>query len=175
MLEKPVLIAYTSVTGSARDTALEIEQALDKLGVSSEAREIENIASLEEYRAVVVGSPIRDGEWLPAAVDFVRHNATTLRQMPVFYFLVAMTMYHDTPEHAQTALNYLKPVRKILEPIEVGLFPGKFLPEELPEVAESQLRAKGFPEGDYRDWDAVNLWAAHVAQLLKEEQLAGGI
>jgi menaquinone-dependent protoporphyrinogen oxidase len=175
MLEKPVLIAYTSVTGSARDTALEIEQALDKLGVPSEAREIENIGNLDGYRAVIVGSPIRDGEWLPAAVDFVRENAATLTTLPVFFFLVAMMMHDDTPEHAQTALNYLKPVRKILEPVEVGLFPGKFLPEELSAIAESHLRAKGFPEGDYRDWDAVNLWAAHVAQLLKEEQLAGGI
>lgn len=175
MLEKPVLIAYTSVTGSARDTALEIEQALDRMGVPSEAREIENISRIDGYRAVMVGSPIRDGEWLPVAVDFVRLHAAELSKVPVFYFLLAMTMHDDTPEHAQTALGYLKPVRQLLEPVEVGLFPGKFLPQELPAVAEAHLRQKGFPEGDFRDWDAVNLWAARVAGLLKDEQLAGGI
>lgn len=175
MLEKPVLVAYATRTGSSREIAQEIAFRLEAKGIKADARNLGDLHSMVGYRAVILGSAIREAELLPEATEFVEQHQAELRNLPVFYFLVSLTMQQDTPDHAQTALGYLKPIRKWIEPTEVGLFAGKFDPEELTRAAEEELHAKGFLEGDWRDWKAVQLWADRVAELLKQEQIARGI
>ena len=81
--------------------------------------------SLEPYRAVILGSAIRAGSWLPEAVAFVKQHKSDLEQLPLVYFVVCATMHEDTPKHHDEVLAYLKPVRAMLEPLEIGLFAGK--------------------------------------------------
>lgn len=175
MLEKPVLIAYASLTGSAKEIAEELERLFDAGGTPSEARDLNAVQDLSPYRAVIVGSAIREEGWLPEAVEFVAKFQQQLKTLPVSYYLVSMTMYQDTPNHAQTALRYLRPVRQLVEPVEVGLFAGKFIPDELTEAARQTLAGQGFPEGDWRDPAAVRAWGQRVMELLKQESVAKGI
>lgn len=175
MLEKPVLIAYATRLGSSREIAQEIEFQLESKGVKAEARNLEDLKSLSGYRAVILGSSIRENEPLPEALEFVQKHQAELKNLPVFYFVVSLTMQQDTPDHAQTALGYLKPLRRLIEPKEVGLFAGKFDPEALTRTAEQKLQAKGFLEGDWRDWEAIHAWGTRVAELLLQEEVARGI
>lgn len=175
MLEKPVLIAYASLTGSAKEIAEELERLFDAGGTPSEARDLHAVHDLSPYRAVIVGSAIREEGWLPEAVEFVTKFQQQLKTLPVFYYLVSMTMYQDTPNHAQTALRYLRPVRQLVEPVDVGLFAGKFIPEELTQAARQTLANQGFPEGDWRDPAAVLAWGQRVMELLRQESIARGI
>lgn len=175
MLEKPVLIAYASLTGSAREIAEELERLLSAGGIPSVARELSTIQDLSPYCAVVVGSAIREEGWLPEAVEFVARHQQKLKNIPVFYYLVSMIMHKDTPDHAQTALRYLRPVRQWVEPVDEGLFAGKFIPEELTQAARKTLASQGFPEGDWRDPAAVRAWGQRVMELLKQESIAKGI
>lgn len=117
MLEKPVLIAYASLTGSAKEIAEELERLFDAGGTPSEARDLNAVQDLSPYRAVIVGSAIREEGWLPEAVELVAKFQQQLKTLPVSYYLVSMTMYQDTPNHAQTALRYLRPVRQMVEPV----------------------------------------------------------
>lgn len=62
-----------------------------------------------------------------------------------------------------------------MEPIEVGLFAGKFIPEELTQAARQTLANRGFPEGDWREPAAVRTWGQRVMALLRQESIAKGI
>jgi menaquinone-dependent protoporphyrinogen IX oxidase len=96
--EKPVLIAYASLTGGAQQIAEELERLFKAGGIASQARNLNAVQDLLPYRAVIVGSTIRQEGWLlPEAVQFVAKFQPQLKTLPVFYYLVAMTMHQDTP------------------------------------------------------------------------------
>ncbi|MEM4721803.1 MAG: flavodoxin domain-containing protein [Candidatus Methanomethylicaceae archaeon] len=142
MLEKSVLIAYASLTGCARGIAEELERLLEARGIPSEARYLRTIHDLSPYRAVIVGSAIREEGWLPEAVEFVAKHQQQLKTIPAFYYLVSITMHQDTPDHTQTALLYLRPVRQLVEPVDVGLFAGN---EDFTLTARQTLAARASP------------------------------
>ena len=124
---------------------------------------------------MVLGSSIRYDAWLPEAVDFVRKHQDELNRKPLFYFSVSMTMQQDTPSHVQDSLEFLRPVRELAEPIDIGLFAGQLDPAELTGLAEAVVQERGFPGGDWRDWDAIRAGGERVWNLLNQEEVAGGI
>lgn len=175
MLEKPILIAYASHTGTTREIAEALDELFREKGAKVEVRDLEAVQDLSPYRAVILGSSVRYDGWLPEAVDFVRKHRGELSAKPLFYFSVSMTMRQDTPEHVQDSLEFLRPVRDLAEPIDIGLFAGQLDPEELTAVAQDIVQGRGFPVGDWRDWEAVRAWGRHVWSLLNQEEVAGGI
>ncbi|MBF6593740.1 MAG: flavodoxin domain-containing protein [Thermaceae bacterium] len=175
MLEKPILIAYATHTGTTREIAEVLDKLFREKGASVEVRDLEAIRDLSLYRAVVLGSSIRYNEWLPEAVDFVRQHQDQLRSKPLFYFSLSMTMQQDTPAHVQDSLEFLRPVRELAEPLDIGLFAGQLDPAELTQVAREIVQERGFPVGDWRDWAAIQAWGERVWSLLNQEEVAGGI
>jgi menaquinone-dependent protoporphyrinogen oxidase len=158
MLEKPILIAYATHTGTTREIAEALQELFREKGAGVEVRDLEAVHDLNPYRAVILGSSVRYDEWLPEAVEFVRRFQDELRREPLFYFSVSMTMQQDTPAHVQDSLEFLRPVRDLAEPLDIGLFAGQLDPAELTEVAKKMVQERGFPEGDWRDWEAIRAW-----------------
>lgn len=91
-----------------------------------------DVTDLRPYRAVILGSAVHAGKWLPEAVKFVEQHRSDLAQTPLVYFLVCATLREDTPEHHREVLAYLDPVRALVQPLEVGLFAGKIDADHLP-------------------------------------------
>lgn len=166
---KAVLIAYASRCGSTGGVAQAMGEALGGLGASVDLRLVENVKELGSYQAVIVGSAIRAGRWLPEATAFVKSNQEALGSLPLAFFVVCMTMREDTHENRAKVLAYLDPLRKGapgLTPAAVGLFPGAVDYGKLSFMHRSILEAKGVPEGDYRDLPAVRAWASQVGPAL---------
>jgi menaquinone-dependent protoporphyrinogen oxidase len=164
-----VLVAYASRCGSTGSVAETIGQVLCGVGASVDVRLVENVKDLGPYQAVIVGSAIRRGRWLPEAADFVRSNQDTLSRLPIAYFVVCLTMRDDTPENRDKTLAYLDPIRKdapAIKPAAVGLFPGVLDFSKLSFVNQSIFKAKDVPEGDYRDLPAEKGWASNVGPVL---------
>ncbi len=164
-----VLIAYASRCGSTGGVAEAAGQTLRGVGASVDVRLIKDVNDLGPYRSVIVGSAIRAGRWLPEAVDFVKRHHDRLGRVPTAYFVVCLTMKDDTPENRSKVLAYLDPVRKEapqMQPANTGLFAGAVDFSKLSFVYKSMLKAKGAPEGDFRNWAAVRTWAADVAPAL---------
>ena len=63
-------------------------------------------------------------------------------------------------------LAFLDPVRKILEPISIGLFAGKIDFSKLSWLDRTIAKAVGSPEGDWRDWEAIRNWARELRPTL---------
>jgi menaquinone-dependent protoporphyrinogen oxidase len=168
-MKKRVLISYASRCGSTGGVAEAMGQVLCGMGASADIRLVGNVNDLSPYHAVIVGSAIRRGKWLPEAVGFVKDNQDILSRLPIAYFVVCLTMRDNTAENRSTVMAYLDPVRKEapkLQPVAVGLFPGAVNFGKLSFVDKTILKAKGVPEGDYRDWSAVKAWASAVGPMV---------
>ena len=167
-IQKRVLISYASRCGSTGGVAEAMGQVLCGMGASADIRLVGNVNDLSSYHAVIVGSAIRRGKWLPEAVGFVKHNQDILGRLPIAYFVVCLTMKDNTAENRSTVMAYLDPVHKEapkIHPVAVGLFPGAINFSKLSFVDKTRLKAKGATEGDFRDWPAVKTWASAVGPM----------
>lgn len=168
-MKKRVLIVYASRAGSTAEVAKTIERTLKESGVAADALTTADVRNPGEYNAVIVGSAIRMGKWLPEAVDFVKKHHDRLAKVPTAYFVVCNTMKVDTPENRKKTLTYLDPVRTgfgDIQPVDIGLFGGVIDFKKLSFVDRSMLKMKGVAEGDFRDWTAIKKWATDVAPML---------
>jgi menaquinone-dependent protoporphyrinogen oxidase len=167
-MKKRVLISYASRCGSTGGVAEAMGQVLCGMGASADIRLVGNVNDLSPYHAVIVGSAIRRGKWLPEAMGFVKDNQDILGRLPIAYFVVCLTMKDNTAENRSTVMTYLDPLRKEapkIQPVAVGLFPGAVDFSKLSFVDKTILKAKGVSEGDYRDWSAVKAWASAVGPM----------
>ena len=163
-----VLVAYATGCGSAAEVAEAIGEEL-RAGREVDVRPVAEVSDLAGYGAVVLGSGIRAGRWLPQAVAFVEKNQEALSRMPVAYFIVCLTMREDTEENRSTVAAYLDAVREKspqVQPVDVGLFAGAMDSRKLPFLLRLVVKAMKAPQGDFRDWEAIRAWAARVSTAL---------
>jgi menaquinone-dependent protoporphyrinogen oxidase len=168
-IKSRILIAYGSRCGSTGGVAEAVGQVLSAAGATVDVRLVKNVNDVSPYQAVIVGSAIRMGKWLPEVVDFIKTHQETLSRVPVAYFAVCLAMKDDTAENRQKALGYLDPVRKQfpqVKPADIGLFAGAVDYGKLSFAYSLILKVKGAPEGDFRNWEAIRTWAAGVRPAL---------
>jgi len=168
-MKNKVLIVYASRAGSTGEVAKALGQTLSEAGATVDVRSVSDENDLNQHQAVIVGSAIRMGRWLPEAVDFVKKHRDELSRIPTAYFVVCSTMKDDTPENRRKVLAYLDPVRKAapnIEPVDIGLFAGVVDFSKLSFMDKSMLKMKGAPEGDFRNWAAIKKWATDVTPML---------
>jgi menaquinone-dependent protoporphyrinogen oxidase len=192
-----ILVTYTTNSGSTEEVAQAIAQELGKDGAKVDVSRAEQVTSLDEYQAVVVGGPMILG-WHRAAAGFVRKHAADLAARKVAYFATAMsltqtgeTMIGQTPlcvdpglakepqhpgrlsikERYALPANYLKPMlgaAPAVRPVSVGFFGGKL---ELFRLNILQMLfvmvIVGAPPGDLRNWSAIEAWAAGLRETFK--------
>jgi menaquinone-dependent protoporphyrinogen oxidase len=162
-MKSKLLITYGSRCGSTGGVAEAIGQVLCEEGVAVDVRLVKNVNDLSTYQAVIVGSAIRMGKWLPEVVEFVKTHQDTLSRVPVAYFTVCLTMKDGTVENRHKALAYLDPVRKQfpqVKPVDIGLFAGAVDYKKLSFAYSLILKVMGAPEGDFRNWEAIRTWGA---------------
>src|SRR5512142_2665544 len=87
-----ILVTYASRFGSTQGIAEAIGAALADGGMSVDVLPMRSVRDLSGYGAVVAGSAINGGEWLPEAMDFVRQHRDELNRKPFAAFLVCMTL-----------------------------------------------------------------------------------
>jgi len=165
-MSEKILVTYASKCGSTGEVAEEIGQVLCKSGIEAEVRLAKDVDDVNGYQAVVVGSAVRMGQWLPEATKFIETHRDALSRVPVAYFTVCMTMQEDTEENRREVMGYLEPVRAMVQPRDVGLFAGAMDYGKLPFVFRLMIKAMKVPEGDFRDWDSIRDWAAGLRPLL---------
>ena len=158
---KRVLVTYASKYGSTGGVADAIGKELCGKGLAADVALIRNAGDLGLYQGVVVGSAIYKGKWMPEATDFVKENRAILRRMPVAYFLVCITMVRPIEENRAVALSYMDPILKAvpeIKPLDIGTFAGALDYNKLSWLNKRILKAKGAPEGDFRDWNSIRTW-----------------
>ncbi|MBN1663603.1 MAG: flavodoxin domain-containing protein [Deltaproteobacteria bacterium] len=166
-IKKKVLITYASQYGSTGGVADAIGKELCSKDIAADVVLIKNASNVSSYQAVVIGSAIYRGKWLPEALDFVQKNRDILRRVPVAYFLVCMTLSRPTEESRAKALSFMDPILKAvpeIRPVGMGTFAGALDYSNLSLINKTVLKSKGSPEGDFRDWNAIRAWAQETVR-----------
>jgi menaquinone-dependent protoporphyrinogen oxidase len=83
-----VLVTAASRHGGTLDVADVIARALAAAGFEADLRPPDEVASVREYGAVVIGSAIYYGQWLPTAIDLIRRHHEAMAGLPVWLFSV---------------------------------------------------------------------------------------
>ena len=111
-MEQKVLVTYASKYGSTGGVDDDIAKELCSKDVATDVVLIKNASNVSSYQGVVIGSAIYMGKWMSEAADFVKENRDILRQVPVAYFLVCMTLAQPTEKKRAEVLSYMDPILK---------------------------------------------------------------
>jgi menaquinone-dependent protoporphyrinogen oxidase len=167
-----VLVTAASKHGATLEIAEAVARALDEQGVSAELVGINEVSDLGSYDAYVIGSGIYLGNWLKEARRFVDDHAAELAQRPTWLFasgsIVGEPPVADDPNALRAGL-----VERLVETTharEHKLFAGKLDSSKLGLLERAAVRGAHASEGDYRDWDEVERWAAEIAAELSAER-----
>lgn len=173
-MPQKILVTYASRTGWTVDVAEAIGKTLSENGASVDVLPMLDVKDISGYRAVVAGSAINAGEWLPEAKQFVQIHRAELSKMPFAAFLVCMTLaMRNGEQHRSHVASWLAPVRALVQPVSEGLFAGGL---EIKKISSASDRLKFrlsvlfgvWKEGDHRDWNAIREWTTSVYPLLKK-------
>lgn len=166
-MNETVLVAYASQHGSTREIAEDIAKVLYERGTEVVTRTAAEVSNLTPYRAVILGSAIYEGDWLPEATDFMRRFADELGQLPVWFFssgtaggIPTETMRGWThPELLDTLFARVQPRGHVV-------FGGRFDPHRLSLGDWWRYPSLRRVSGDFRDWAAIETWANEIATAL---------
>lgn len=159
-----VLVAYASKAGSTAEVADVIARKLADAGLAVDLRRAGQVRSVDDYRAVVVGSAIRAGHWLGDASEFVKAHKQALAARKTGFFTLCMTLQEDTPANREKVAGYLKPVREVHEPDWIESFGGRMEYRRLALGPRLIAKAMKVREGDFRDWNAIGSWADRLVR-----------
>ena len=154
-----ILVTYATRAGSTVEVAAAIGETLSQRGFKVDLKPVRKAPSLDGYQAVILGSAIRMGNWLPEAVDFVKTNQQALNRMPVALFTVHILNTGNDETSRATRLAYLDSVRLLLKPVDEVFFAGEIDPAKLSFVDRLLVKIVKSPIGDLRDWDKIRSWA----------------
>jgi menaquinone-dependent protoporphyrinogen oxidase len=170
---KKILIAYDTEHGATATITDRIADVLCRNGFQVDLRMANNVADIEQYDAVVAGSPIYEFKWLPYTQCFLMKNKRALAQKPLALFITCTYLKdeNDTPERRAKAIElYFDPILKKLpgiEPVSYGILSGEFTYSELYPRESFRMRLARFEEGDFRNWDKIEAWAEELSVLLQ--------
>ena len=171
-MKSKILVTYASRNGSTAGVAEEIGKTLAESGASVDVLPVQEVKDLAPYLAVVAGSAIQGGAWLPEAIQFVQAHQAELMKKPFAIYLVCITMSMKNAEQLRPGVSaWIEPVRALVRPVSEGLFAGALDISKIPSFGD-RLKFKlsvlmGFwKEGDHRDWKAIRNWAKSLQPLL---------
>lgn len=158
-MNQRILVAYATRAGSTAEIAAAIGESLAARGYAVDVQPVKSQPDLAGYTAVVLGSAIRMGAWLPEAVNYVKANQATLSALPVALFTVHM-LNTGADEASQAARRaYLNAVRPLLPDAEEVYFEGKMDFSRLSFLDRTIAKMVKAVEADRRDWAKIRAWA----------------
>ena len=162
-----VLVTAASRHGSTHEiadaVARHLQEAAGDRGLTAAALHAENHPDPAGFDAVVLGSAVYGGSWLEPARELAHQHAAVLRARPLWLFssgpIGAPPYPPDEPYDTATLTG-------LLAPRGHRVFPGLLEPSRLSAPERAVVTAMRAPVGDFRDWDAVEAWAAEIAAEL---------
>jgi len=170
-MKEKILIVYASQGGFTAGISEAIGKSLTGAGAQVDAQPVHEANDLSLYRAVVAGSAVHGGKWMPEMMGFVQRYRTILREMPVAVFQVCMMLATRNEQYRNMVPEWLEPVRMQIRPVAEASFAGGLIPGQYPRITDKLglrifLSAIKMQPGDYRDWDAIRAWGESLYPLL---------
>ena len=160
-----VLIAVASKHGGTLGIANTIADELQRMGYHFEVEDVDDVSSLQPYDAVIIGSAVYMGKWLPEAEQFVYRFGANLKAVPVWLFSSGPIGEDDPQPHGDPIHidKYLRATRAKGHQI----FVGRLEKERLSLKERLVTMAIHAPEGDFREWEEIRAWAREIGRELQ--------
>ena len=164
--------------GATRQIAERIAHRLAEAGIEARSMAPDDVRSEPAADAYVLGSGVYAGHWQHAIAGFVRDQAPRLRQRPVWLFSsgpVGDTAVGSDPTEPKEAAEF----RQLLGARGHRVFAGALDRDAVDgsdlNRLERIITRYGIPEGDWRDWGAIDRWADEIASSLLGGPAAGSV
>ena len=164
-----VLVVYASADGSTAEVADRIADCMTRNGIEVSCVPVGDAADLAGFDAVVLGSAIHARQWLEEATSFLYTHREALRRQPLYTFSVGMpdALPRFVRRLARTEESAIVLGLGDVQPADHRLFSGVVKPSQFPLASRVFLRLAGGHYGDFRDWAAIEGWAAEIAGHLR--------
>jgi menaquinone-dependent protoporphyrinogen oxidase len=162
IMEKKVLVAYASKCGSTGEIAKAAAEEIAAKGCQADVMLAEHVKGIHGYSAVVLGSAVRFGRWLPPAADFAARFQDALRAVPVALFTAHIMALGEGEADRASRQENIRPILGQIAPVSTAFFAGKVDPDKLSFLEKTVGRIVGSPEGDRRDWNKIRAWASQL-------------
>lgn len=158
-----ILVTTASKHGATAEIGDAIAGKLREHEFEVETQEPGDITSLEGYDAVVLGSAVYAGRWMDTARRFSERHHATLRQLPVWLFSSGPIGNPPQPEEEPADGKRL---RAELDARDHRVFAGRVNNADLGWVERTITKMVKAPDGDFRDFDTIRIWATEIAAHL---------
>jgi menaquinone-dependent protoporphyrinogen oxidase len=161
-MNEHILITYATRAGSTAEVAAEIGKSLSQKGFLVDVKPVKEKPSLDGYSAVILGSAIRMGNWLPEAVDYIEAHQEKLNTLSKALFTVHMLNTGEDEASRSNRLAYLDQVRPFLKDAEEVYFEGVMDFSKLTFLDRMIAKMVKAVEDDNRDWKKIRAWVPEV-------------
>jgi menaquinone-dependent protoporphyrinogen oxidase len=162
-----ILIAYASRTGSTAEIARAVAKELEAMGFGVVVGEIDTVSSISGFDAVVIGTPVYMGNPGKSVGKFVTRFREGLGNVPVAAFAVGMAPVDSKVGSVDIVRENLQKSLHPLRAVATTVFAGRLDPDRMSFMDRIMTRLMGVQTGDFRDWDAIALWARNLPAVLK--------
>ncbi len=159
-----VLVAVASRHGSSLQIGEVIATTLRARGLTADMLRVEDVASLDGYDAVVLGSSVYAGHWLRRARVFADTFEAELVRRPLWLF--SSGPVGDPPKPMENPAEIAALVKRFGARSH-RLFGGRIEGDELGLAEKALVALVRAPYGDYRPWSEISVWAEGMAADLQ--------
>ena len=161
-----ILVTTASKHGATDEIGRRIAATLEGAGLTVTTVAPEAVVSVEGYDAVILGSGVYAGHWIESAKAFVERFTDDLLAKRVWLF--SSGPVGDPPKPVEDPTDVAAMVAAS-GAIEHRTFAGRLDKESLGFGEKIIIAAVRAPDGDFRDWAAIDAWAQGIARALTAE------
>jgi menaquinone-dependent protoporphyrinogen oxidase len=158
-----VLVTVGSKHGASHEIGAAVRTALSDAGVEAVQLPPDEVASLDGYDAVVIGSGVYAGRWLDAPKTFVEGHLDELRARPVWLFSSGPLGEPPKPDEEPPDG---KAMAERIGAREHRVFAGSLDKAKLGLGERAIVRMVKAPYGDFRSWPTIEAWGTGIARAL---------
>jgi menaquinone-dependent protoporphyrinogen oxidase len=154
-----VLVTASGRYGSTQEIADVVGRILRGHGHDVDVVPAPEVEDTAGYDAVVMGGAVYAGQWLRDGRQLIERIGDTLPSMPLWVFSsgpVGDDMDLVPPPLMHEVIDPLKPREHVV-------FAGKLERAQLFIGDKAIAQSLSAQDGDYRDWEAIGIWAEKVA------------
>ena len=164
-----ILVAYASTGGSTREVAEFVTETLRDAGLEVVLKSVNEVASLEDYTALVLGAPMYNTLLHTDARLFLNRRKADLNDLKVAIFALGPVGKGDASDFKGSRTQIAMELKRFpwLKPIALEMFGGKMKATDSGFLLNKIF--KPTPAVDYRDWDAIKAWAQGLVEHLRSK------
>jgi menaquinone-dependent protoporphyrinogen oxidase len=168
-MKRKILVAYASRAGSTSDVAQAIAEQICAMGFDAVALPVKSVKNINNYDAVILGSAVYYGTWLPEMLKFITEQQQLLNSIPTAIFSMHMQATDNNSTSHDKRETYTQAIRGLINPFSKAFFAGKVDPASLPWFKRLAVKWVKSPIGDMRDWEKIRNWTSALGLHLQEQ------